>query len=178
MWGAGRFAEVALEAGAKVVAQDYSSAINPYFDNLEHHPDLRVVQGDIYALPSLLRAFPFVYSLGVLHHTPDVGKALATLPPMVTAKGRRLCAGFYWKRLRTMIHAKYLVRPLTKRLPQKSLFRLLETTVPFLLRISQLIGRIPLTGKYLKRMIPVADYTGFYSLDKCQFRRMSAHGYF
>ncbi len=166
--GAGRFAEVALEAGAKVVALDYSSAINACFDNLKHHPNLHVIQGDIYALPFPLGAFPFVYSLGVLQHTPDVGKAFAALPPMVAAEGGRLCTDFYWKRLRTLLHAKYLVRPITKRLPQETLFRLLETSVPFLLKLSQLIGRIPLAGKYLKRVVPVADYTGVYPLDKCQ----------
>jgi len=166
--GAGRFAEIALEAGAKVVALDYSNTINACFDNLKHHPNLHLIRGDIYALPFPLGPFPFVYSLGVLQHTPDVGKALAALPPMVTAKVGRLCADVYWKRLRTMLHAKYLVRPITKRLPQKTLFRLLKATVPSLLKITQLIGRVPLIGKYLKKMIPVADYTGVYPLDEYQ----------
>ena len=165
--GAGRFAEVALKAGAKVVALDYSSAVTACFDNLRRHPNLHVVQGDIYALPFPLGAFPFVYSLGVLQHTPNVGRAFAALPPMVTAGGR-LCTDFYWKRLRTMLHAKYLVRPITKRLPQETLFRLLEITVPLLLKSSQLIGRIPFAGRYLKRIVPVADYTGVYLLDKRQ----------
>jgi uncharacterized protein YbaR (Trm112 family) len=49
--GAGRFAEVALNAGAKVVALDYSSAVDACYANLKHHPNLHVVQGDIYALP-------------------------------------------------------------------------------------------------------------------------------
>ena len=49
--GAGRFAEVALLAGAKVVALDYSSAVDACYANLKYHPGLHVVQGDIYALP-------------------------------------------------------------------------------------------------------------------------------
>jgi uncharacterized protein YbaR (Trm112 family) len=49
--GAGRFAEVALQAGAKVIALDYSSAVDACYANLNHHPNLHVVQGDIYALP-------------------------------------------------------------------------------------------------------------------------------
>jgi SAM-dependent methyltransferase len=144
--GAGRFAEVALNAGAKVVALDYSSAVDACYANLMHHPNLFVVQGDIYALPFERESFPFVYSLGVLQHTPNVAKVFAALPPMV-AGGGRLCADFYWKRFRTMLHMKYLLRPITKRMSQKKLFRWLEKWVPMLLAASQFLGRIPLAGK-------------------------------
>lgn len=85
--GAGRFAEVALNAGATVVALDYSSAVDACYANLRQHPNLYVVQGDIYALPFAAGMFPFVYSLGVLQHTPDVAKAFAALPPMVLGGG-------------------------------------------------------------------------------------------
>lgn len=165
--GAGRFAEIALQAGAKVVALDYSSAVEACYANLKHYPNLHVVQGDIYALPFHKGIFPFVYSLGVLQHTPDVAKAFAALPPMV-AEGGRLCTDFYWKRLRTLLHTKYLFRPITKRLPQKTLFHFLEKTVPFLLRVSQALGHVPGLGRVLKRLVPVADYTGVYPLTQRQ----------
>lgn len=165
--GAGRFAEVALKAGANVVALDYSSAIDACFSSLRHHPNLHVVQGDIYALPFLKASFPFVYSLGVLQHTPDVAKAFAALPLMVSKDGQ-LCTDFYWKRVRSMLHTKYLLRPITKRLPQEKLFEFLERTVPALLKTSQLLGSVPFVGRLLKRLVPVADYTGIYPLDKRQ----------
>lgn len=166
--GAGRFAEIALKAGAKVVALDYSNAVDACFENLRGHPDLHVVQGDIYALPFSPDTFPFVYSLGVLQHTPDVAKAFAALPPMVCPEGGRLCTDFYWNRLRTMLHAKYLVRPITKRLRPQTLFRVLKKIVPTLLKSSQFLARIPVLGIYLKRIIPVADYTGIYPLSERQ----------
>ncbi len=167
--GAGRFAEVALLSGAKVVALDYSSAVNACYANLKHHPNLHVVQGDIYALPFAPKTFPFVYSLGVLQHTPDVAKAFAALPPMVRGGGR-LCADFYWKRFRTMLHAKYLFRPLTTRMDQSQLFQLLQRWVPTLLSISQALGRAPLIGRGLKRIVPVADYTGRFPLSDQQLK--------
>ncbi|MDD3610723.1 MAG: hypothetical protein PHI49_13360, partial [Halothiobacillaceae bacterium] len=40
--GAGRFAEVALNAGAKVVALDCSSAVDACYANLSPHPNLHV----------------------------------------------------------------------------------------------------------------------------------------
>jgi hypothetical protein len=69
------------------VALDYSSAVDACYANLKHHPNLHVVQGDIYTLPFMQSAFPFVYSLGVLQHTPNVAKAFAALPPMVREGG-------------------------------------------------------------------------------------------
>lgn len=167
--GAGRFAEVALSAGAKVVALDYSSAVDACYANLKHHPNLHVVQGDIYALPFALGGFPFVYSLGVLQHTPDVAAAFAALPPMVRGGGK-LCADFYWNRFRSMLHPKYLLRPFTKRMAQPKLFSLLERWVPSLLAVSQSLGRVPLLGRLLKRLVPVADYTGIYPLTDQQLR--------
>lgn len=167
--GAGRFAEVALLAGAKVVALDYSSAVDACYANLKHHPNLHVVQGDIYALPFAHESFPIVYSLGVLQHTPDVAKAFAALPLMVRGGGR-LCADFYWNRLRTMLNAKYLVRPFTKRMNQTNLFQWLQRWVPALLAFSQVLGRVPLIGRGLKRIVPVADYTGRFPLSDQQLK--------
>lgn len=69
-----------------------------------------------------------------------------------------------------MLHTKYLLRPITKRLPQQDLFRFLEQAVPMLLKTSQLMGRMPLVSRYLKRLVPVADYTGIYPLDERQLR--------
>jgi SAM-dependent methyltransferase len=167
--GAGRFAEVALNAGAKLIALDYSSAVDACYANLKHHPNLHVVQGDIYALPFARGVFPFVYSLGVLQHTPDVGKAFSALPPMVRGGGQ-LCVDYYWKRIQTMMHTKYLLRPFTKRMAQPKLFCLLQSWVPGLLAVSQTLGRAPALGRVLKRLVPVADYTGIFPLTDHQLK--------
>jgi SAM-dependent methyltransferase len=167
--GAGRFAEVALQAGARVLALDYSGAVDACYANLGHHEQLHLVQGDIYALPLRQQFFPFVYSLGVLQHTPDVAGALAALPPCASA-GARICVDFYWRRLRTVLHSKYLLRPITKRIPQQRLFGMLETVVPVLLPISRQLGRVPVVGRVLKRAIPVADYSGVYPLSETQLQ--------
>ncbi len=167
--GAGRFAEVALSTGARVVALDYSSAVDACYANLKHHPNLHVVQGDIYALPFAPGEFPYVYSLGVLQHTPDVAGAFAALPPMVQ-KGGRLCVDYYWKRLRALLHTKYLLRPFTRRMPQPKLFALLERSVPGMLRASQTLDRVPVLGRFLSRLVPVANYTGIYPLTDQQLR--------
>jgi 2-polyprenyl-3-methyl-5-hydroxy-6-metoxy-1,4-benzoquinol methylase len=165
--GAGRFAEIALQAGAEVVALDYSSAVDACYANLRDHASLFVVQGDVYALPFPPRSFAFVYSLGVLQHTPDVGRAFAALPPMLAPDGK-LCVDFYEKSWKSALLPKYWLRPVAKRVPKPQLFALLENWVPRLLPLSAALGRVPRVGSLLKRVVPVANYIGELPLDDRQ----------
>ncbi len=167
--GAGRFAEVALQAGAKVVALDYSNAVDACYANLRQHRDLHVVQGDINALPFPPGFFPFAYSFGVLMCCPNVAQSFAKLPPVVVAGGR-LCVDFYGLGFGTLFHAKWVFRPLTSRLPPPTLFRVLQLAVPVLLPLSQALGAIPVLGLYLKRLVPVVNYTGVYPLSAEQLK--------
>ncbi len=170
--GAGRFAEVALGAGAHVVALDYSSAVDACTANLREHSALQVVQGDIYALPFAPGSFDFVYSLGVLQHTPDVERAFFALPPMVRPGGA-LCVDFYGKSWKSLLLPKYWLRPITKRIPKPRLFDLLAKLVPLLLPVSVFLGRVPLVGRHLKRIVPVANYVGTLPLTPQQQREWS-----
>jgi SAM-dependent methyltransferase len=165
--GAGRFAEIALQAGAKVVALDYSSAVEACYANLKRHPNLHVVQGDIYALPFPKGFFCCVYSLGVLQHTPNVAKAFASLPPMV-ASGGRLCVDFYQKSWGSLMQPKYWLRPFTKRMSKARLFSVLEALVPVFLQLSRAFGAVPVFGQGLQRLIPVANYSRILPLSEQQ----------
>lgn len=166
--GAGRFAEVALDAGAHVVALDYSRAVDACMSNLgAEHPRLHVVQGDIYALPFAPEAFDFVYSLGVLQHTPDVERAFFALPPMVRGGGS-LAVDFYGKTWKSALLPKYWLRPLTKRMPKARLFAALERLVPVMLQISDALALVPVIGSLLRRTVPVANYAGQLPLDAQQ----------
>ena len=165
--GSGRFAEIALEAGAKVIALDYSSAVDACYANLKHHPNLYVIQGDVYALPFEANSFHFIYSIGVLQHTPDVERSFMSLTKKLAPSGM-LCADFYWNRIQTLLNLKYLLRPITKRMNQQKLFILLQKSIPKLLKASQFLGNVPLIGRFLKRLVPIVDYTGVYPLSPSQ----------
>jgi len=155
--GAGRFAQVALDAGANVIALDYSSAVDACFSNLDHYPNLHVIQGDIFSLPLARGVFPFVYSLGVLQHTPDVKRAFLALPPMLLPNGK-LCVDYYEKSFKSAFHIRHILRPITTRMNKTQLFTCLQKSVPALLPISQQLAKVPLVGQFLKRMIPVANH--------------------
>lgn len=161
--GAGRFAEVALRAGARVVAVDASTAVDACYANVGGCGPVLVVQADLHPLPFPRGAFPSVYCLGVLQHTPDPAKAFAAAAEMV-APGGRLCVDVYAKSWKTWLHPKYYLRPLTTRMDEAQLLRLLARTVPRLRRLSSWLGRIPAIGRPLRRLVPVANYEGIYPL--------------
>jgi SAM-dependent methyltransferase len=165
--GAGRFAEIALSFGARVVALDYSSAVDACRANLGDHPRLDVVQGDIYALPFRRGAFPFVYCFGVLQHTPDVERAFKALPAVV-APGGALAVDLYAKNWQMWLHPRRWLRPITTRMNPERLFGLVRRVSPPLLTLSCAASRVPALGPYLKRFVPVANYAGVYPLSRQQ----------
>lgn len=165
--GSGRFAEVVLMLGAEVVGIDYSTAVDAAWRNLGSHPRFHVAQGDIYALPFAPGTFDFVYSLGVLQHTPDVRGALFSLVSRLKPGGS-MAVDFYFRRWLNALEPKYWLRPLTTRMRQERLFSLIRRSAPALLRFSGALGRVPLAGRLLRRLVPVANYEGIYPLDAQQ----------
>lgn len=167
--GAGRFAEIALKAGANLVAIDFSNAVDACYRNLNIYPNLYLVQANIYELPFLKNSFDLVYSLGVLQHTPDVKKAFLNLPEMLLPGGQ-LCVDFYEDTLKSKFLPKFWLRPITKRLNSKKLFIFLQNVTPGLLKISIFLSCIPILGNLLKRLVPVANYKGILPLDDTQLK--------
>lgn len=165
--GTGRFAEVALSFGEHDVARAYSSAVDACWDDLRASDRLNVVQADIYSLPFRRGSFDLVYCLGVLQHTPDVKHSFASLPPLVAEGGLLVVDSYLWS-LRSLCHPRFLLRVVTKWMRPEKLFPVGQALAPPLLMLSRFLDRIPVVGRYLKRLIPVANYEGSYSLTERQ----------
>ena len=165
--GSGRFTEIALSSGAKVIALDYSNAVDACYENFKGNANFHVIQGDIYELPFDIEFFSFIYCLGVLQHTPYPEKAFLLLPKVLKKNGS-LCVDFYEKSWKSALLPKYWLRPITKRLPRVFLFSVLKRIVPFLLLISRIIGSVPVVGRIIHRAVPVVNYYGIYPLSKQQ----------
>ena len=170
--GAGRFAEVALDCGAHVVAVDYSSAVDACRANHRHHPRLDVIQADIYQLPLPTETFDFVYCFGVLQHTPNPRAAFLRLPPMLRPGGKLAIDVYPWS-VRNAAWSKYWVRPFTRRMDPQRLFAVVEACVPTLLPVSRLLGRVPRIGRRLHYVLPVANYKGVLPLNDEQLLEWS-----
>ena len=167
--GAGRFAEVALGAGARLVAVDYSSAVDACRQNLGPHPQLDVVQADVYNLPFTPQWFDFVYCLGVLQHTPDVRSAFAALVQQM-APGGRIAVDVYPQLALNVVWPKYWLRPFTKRIPAEQLFSLVSRMVDVLWPVSLALGRMPGVGRKLRHALPIANYEGLLPLTPLQLK--------
>jgi len=167
--GAGRFAEVALAAGARVIAIDFSTAVEAARANLLGKGDVDFIQADIRALPFADGTFPFVYCLGVIQHTPSPPETFDKLAA-VTAPGGELALDVYAAGWKNIFFAKYWIRPLTRRMSAERSYRLVEKIFPPLYAVSRLVGRIPVLGHYLRYLIPVVNYEGVYPLNDAQQR--------
>jgi SAM-dependent methyltransferase len=77
--GTGRFMDLAARAGAEVVGVDLSLAIEVAQENLGHLPNCHFVQADLLRPPFASASFDFIYSIGVLHHTPNTRQAFRSL---------------------------------------------------------------------------------------------------
>jgi SAM-dependent methyltransferase len=167
--GAGRCAEVAVSCGARVVALDYSSAVDACQANLAGHEDVLAVQGDIRRLPFAPGTFDYIYCFGVLQHTPDPAEAFLALPSLLKAGGS-IAIDVYPRLALNLLWPKYWLRPLTRRLEPNRLAHVVETMVPVALPMSRVLGRVPFLGRWLRHAVPVANYEGVYPLSDEQLR--------
>jgi len=85
--GAGRFTEVMLGAGARVIATDLSSAVEANLENCGHFRDYFVCQADLRRLPVPPGAFDIVVCVGVIQHTPDPEETIERLCGYVAPGG-------------------------------------------------------------------------------------------
>ena len=144
--GMGRFAEVATRWGARVVGVDLSAAALVAARNLADR-EFVALQADVFHLPFAAESFDFIYSIGVLHHTPDCEKAVKALPQFLKPGGSMamwLYSGYNkWYRFSD------LYRRVTHRLPPRVLHGLLSVVVPVLNAVDRGLRLIPLIGKPL-----------------------------
>jgi SAM-dependent methyltransferase len=117
--GMGRHARQIARFAARVVAVDFSRAIDQASRNVADVGNVDCVQADLLALPLADNAFDYVYSLGVLHHLADTERALAGLVKKARPGGK-VRVYLYWKRhgwKGVMLAGVTAARRLTTRMP-------------------------------------------------------------
>lgn len=154
--GAGRFTEVLVATGALVFSFDRSVAVAANQANNGAAPNLCLFQGDLLRLPLRRGTFDKVLCLGVLQHTEDPAAAFRSLARLVRPGGE-LVIDVYARRLRALLGWKYLLRPLTKRIPPDRLYRLTERTVDALLPLATRLRRT--FGRAGARLLPILEYS-------------------
>jgi SAM-dependent methyltransferase len=171
--GAGRFSKVVLEkTNAKLFSIDYSNAVTAnYKNNNQIAPDrFHLFQASVYEMPFPDNSFDKVFCFGVLQHTPNFESSIKAL--ITKAKpGGEIVVDFYpIKGWWTKINAKYILRPITKKISHKRLLNLIEKNIDWLMGAHYLLHRIGLG--FLTRFLPICNITESFpkSLTKEQIR--------
>lgn len=171
--GAGRFSKVVLEhTEATLYSIDFSDAVTANFRNNSRIAPGRfhLFQASIYEMPFPDNSFDKVFCFGVLQHTPDFEASVKAL--IQKAKpGGEIAVDFYtvngwW----TKVSAKYLLRPLTRRMSHDRLYKLIDGNVDWLTSAHFLLHRAGLG--VMARFLPLVDIKGTFpsGLDPRQLR--------
>jgi SAM-dependent methyltransferase/uncharacterized protein YbaR (Trm112 family) len=105
----------AAKLGAEVVGMDLSEAVRAAHNNTKGLENVHIVQGDVFNAP-FKSEFDLVYSLGVLHHTPDPEKAFVK-QSLLAKSGGLSFTWLYGERKQLAFRIINFVRPVTRRLP-------------------------------------------------------------
>lgn len=127
--GGGRYSRVAGEAGATVIGVDLSLAVDKAASLTSHLPNVHIVQADIFELPFPESSFDFIFSIGVLHHTPNTKRALDHVVPLMKETGE--IAIWLYPRWSAPVEAyNTLLRAVTTRMSLDSLHNMAVTLEP------------------------------------------------
>lgn len=149
--GGGRYARVVGEAGATVVGLDLSEAVLAAREATVHLANVHLLRGDLLRPPLAHESFDFIYSIGVLDHTPAPRQAFRSLVPLLRPGGR-IAIWVYPRWRPTLEWMNALQRGVSTRLPVGLLMRLSRWSAP----LGALKGRLLHSRFYLTRRLGVA----------------------
>jgi SAM-dependent methyltransferase len=117
--GYGRFVDVVNRMGGTIVGIDLSThSIDLARDFVGSRPGVHLVQCDLFKLPFRRATFDHIYSIGVLHHTPDTREAFRAIVPYARPSGR---IAIWTYHPRNKVHANRW-RVVTTKLPAPVLY--------------------------------------------------------
>ncbi len=170
--GAGRFTQIALDhTNANLYSFDFSDSVTANFNNNGPNERLKLFQASIYEMPFAKNSFDKIFCFGVLQFTPDVKKSVACLVDVLKPGGELVIDYFPIRGWWTKINAKYILRPITKRISHERLMRLIERNVSWMIGLYNLFDKIKI-GRITNRFIPICDikYTLPHDLTKEELR--------
>jgi SAM-dependent methyltransferase len=147
--GGGRYARLLGERGAIVVGVDLSSAVEKAARLCADLPDVQIVQADLLDLPLAESCFDFVFSIGVLHHSPDARRAFGQIARRVKPGGR-LAVWLYRKNTLPQEWLNSALRAVSTRLPA----RILEPVCVGL----AVFGSVPVLNKSLNKVANFSNH--------------------
>jgi SAM-dependent methyltransferase len=162
--GSGRFTEVLASTGALVVSFDASAAVEANYSAHNALDNVLIVQADLHQMPFQNETFDRVICIGVLQHTPDPKRSLFALTAMLRPGGY-LATDIYLRHpwYRQIFNTRFWVRPITKRLPPKLLYKICERYINLVWPLAQYVHELPF-GQRINHKMFVPELLDAYNL--------------
>jgi SAM-dependent methyltransferase len=155
--GAGRFTEVLLEKGSRLVSADLSAAVEVNAKNFPISDRHIVIQADINDMPFGKESFDIVICLGVIQHTPHSEIAISRLYELVK-KGGSLIIDHYTYAKSKLFRFASIYRWYLKRKDAKFTISYCEKLVDRFLPWHKRFKNNKLASVLLNRVSPVISY--------------------
>jgi SAM-dependent methyltransferase len=148
--GMGRYADIATRWGARVVGIDLSAAAEVAARNLAGR-EFVALQADAFALPFAAGSFDYIYSIGVLHHTPNCERAVKNLPQYLKPRG--VLAVWLYSAYNPWYRFSDVYRRFTNKMPAKTLHGILRVVVPVVNGVDSAVRVLPVVGRPLSGLV-------------------------
>ena len=158
--GAGRFTNIMLDhTEGNIYSVDSSNSVFANYKNNKKYINdrLYLYKSSIYDLPFEKNQFDIVICFGVLQHTPDIKKSIKCLCDQVKKNGLLIVDFYPYNGFWTFFNAKYILRPITKRMSVQSLEKFFKNKINFFIKIYFFLEKIKLG--FLNRFLPIPDIT-------------------
>jgi SAM-dependent methyltransferase len=136
-------------AHAEIIGIDLSFAVDAARTNLEKRRNCHFIQADIFHLPFKANTFDTIFSIGVLHHTPDTKKAFLKLPPLLKTGGKMAIWVYGLNTFRPYTYFGDFWRQITPKLPKRLLYYLCYFCLP-----AYYLYKIPHLGSLINIIFP------------------------
>jgi 2-polyprenyl-3-methyl-5-hydroxy-6-metoxy-1,4-benzoquinol methylase/uncharacterized protein YbaR (Trm112 family) len=150
--GMGRFSDVASRWGATVVGIDLTSAVDAAYGNLKDRTNVHLAQANVFDLPFRDQTFDVIFSIGVLHHTPNTKAAFDQLPRLLKPGGT-IAIWVYSTLMGGWTRVSNIYRHLTTRMPKRALYALCHVAIPL-----YNVNKIPLIRGVSRIVLPVSNH--------------------
>lgn len=161
--GPGSFTGIILSTGARLFSSDLSGSVDVCRENVRNSPNVHLLslsQADLEALPFAQGSFDKVLCLGVIQHCPSPERAFRNLCRYLKPGGEIVIDCYEKEPPRTAsltYLVKHALRVVTKRMPDRLLFRCVTLTIGGLYGVKAAINKIPVVGARLHRLIPIGE---------------------
>ena len=137
--GAGRYCDVVSRWGADVIGVDLSYAVEAAAVTFRNRKNVWIIQADIGNLPFADETFDCIFSIGVLHHTPDTKAYFMNLVPLLKKGG--VIAIWVYPNTPDYLERQAWV-PFVNKIPPRMFYKWCRWFIPFLERNvdSRLVG--------------------------------------